>query len=170
MAKPLRISFVCLGNICRSPTAEGVARHLIAERGIDGVEVESAGTSGWHVGDPPDPRSSDAASRRGIPLTSTARQFDAADLGRLDLVVAMDAANLADVRRLADAATAEGVDVPPIRLLREWDPEAGDGDLDVPDPYQGGPAGFEHVLDLVTRSVEALLDDAVAGRLAAARR
>jgi protein-tyrosine phosphatase len=158
------ISFVCLGNICRSPTAEAVARHRIAERGLEGVEVESAGTGHWHVGNPPDARAAQTAARRDIVMEGTARQFHPDDLGRVDLVVAMDRSNLADLQRLADQAAARGIEPPPIRLLREWDPQATGDDRDVPDPYYGGPDGFDHVLDLITRSVDALLDDVVAGR------
>ncbi|MEE8600083.1 low molecular weight protein-tyrosine-phosphatase [Euzebya tangerina] len=155
-----RISFVCLGNICRSPTAEGVARHLLAERDQMDVEVESAGTGAYHVGNPPDRRATEAAADRGIALDGRARKFDPDDFGRLDLVLAMDRANLADLQ----AAAAGVEDPPPIRLLREWDAEAGT-DRDVPDPYYGGADGFEEVLDMVTRSVEQLLDEIDEGRI-----
>lgn len=148
----VRVCFVCLGNICRSPTAEGVARALMADRSIDGVEVDSAGTGAWHVGEPPDARASEAAAQRGIRLTGTARTFQPGDFDVYDLVVAMDRSNLRELQRLSEEAS----DPPPIRLLREWDPMAGD-DLDVPDPYYHG--GFELVLDIITRSVNALLSD-----------
>lgn len=155
-----RVLFVCLGNICRSPTAEGVLRHLIAERGLeDVVEVASAGTGDWHVGDPPDRRSTAAAAARGIALSGAAQQVVRDDFARYDLLVAMDRQNEHDLRRLApdDAARAK------VRLLRAYDPDAvASGDLDVPDPYYGGPGGFEVVLDLVQRACERLLDDLVA--------
>ena len=146
---------MCLGNICRSPTAEGVLRHLLAEQGRDDVVVESAGTGSWHIGSPPDRRSAAAARSRGIVLEGAARQVTGADFADYDLIVAMDRENLRDLRRLApdDAARAK------VRLLREFDPEAvASGDLDVPDPYYGGPDGFEHVLDVVERACRGLLE------------
>ncbi|MFA9269903.1 MAG: low molecular weight protein-tyrosine-phosphatase [Baekduiaceae bacterium] len=142
----MRILFVCLGNICRSPTAEGVMRHLVEEAGIaDRFVLDSAGTGGWHVGDPPDPRSREAARRRGIVVAGAARQVAVTDFHDFDLILAMDRANLRDLRAAAPAdATAE------IRLLREYDENSvGGGDLDVPDPYYGGEDGFDDVLDLV---------------------
>ena len=153
----VRILFVCLGNICRSPTAEGVMRHLLREEGLaDRVELESAGTGGWHVGDPPDARATEAAGRRGIVLDGAARRVTPADFERFDLLVAMDRDNLADLRRLAPDAVAREK----VRLLREFDPaSAGGRDLDVPDPYYGGPRGFDDVLDLVEAACRGLLDE-----------
>lgn len=152
----MRILFVCLGNICRSPTAEGVMRHLVEEEGIvDSLELDSAGTGGWHVGDPPDARSREAARRRGIVVAGAARQVRRSDHTDFDLILAMDRANLRDLRAGAPPdATAE------IRLLREYDENSvGGGDLDVPDPYYGGPDGFDDVLDLVDAACRGLLDD-----------
>jgi protein-tyrosine phosphatase len=149
----VRILFVCLGNICRSPTAEGVMRHLLRERGLEGeVEVASAGTGGWHVGDPPDARSAEAARRRGIALEGAAAQVTAADFARYDLLVAMDRANRRDLLALApdDQARAK------VRLLLD--------DADVPDPYYGGPGGFDDVLDLVSEACERLLDEVLSTR------
>lgn len=156
----LRVAFVCLGNICRSPTAEAVMRHRIAEAGLDGeIEVESSGTGSWHVGGPSDPRARAEARRRGIAMDGRARQFQAADFGRLDLVLAMDHANAADLRALApDDATAAKV-----RLLREFDPAAR-GDLAVPDPYYGGDGGFADVFDMVDTACRGLLEHLRAGR------
>ena len=128
----MRMLFVCLGNICRSPTAEGVMRHLVEEAGVaDAFVLDSAGTGGWHVGDPPDPRSREAARRRGIVVAGAARQVSAADFHDFDLILAMDRANLRDLRAAAPPdGTAE------VRLLREYDENSvGGGDLDVPDPY-----------------------------------
>ena len=153
----MRILFVCLGNICRSPTAEGVMRRLIAEAGLEGeVEVESAGTGGWHVGHPPDDRATSAAAARGIELVGEARRVSARDLDRFDLLIAMDRSNLRELLAVApDEDAAEKV-----RLLREFDPaSAGAPDLDVPDPYYGGDHGFETVLDLVEAACRGLLDD-----------
>ena len=148
-----RVCFVCLGNICRSPTAEAIMEHRLGfeEMGVH-VEVESAGTGSWHAGHPPDERARDEATRRGIPMGGTARQFEADDFVRFDLVMAMDADNAAVLRSLApdDAARAK------VHLLREFDPEAH-GDLDVPDPYFGGQQGFADVFDMVDRSVIALI-------------
>ena len=151
----MRILFVCMGNICRSPTAEGVMRHVLAEEGLeDRIEVDSAGTGGWHVGDPPDSRSTAAARARGIVLDGAARQVRASDFTDFDLLLCADRENLAALRRIAPMGT-EGK----IRLLREFDPHsAGAPDLDVPDPYYGGDEGFEHVLDLVEAACRGLLD------------
>ena len=143
-----------MGNICRSPTAEGVMRALLRERGIADVEVESAGVGDWHVGHGPDERATEAARRRGIVLEGKARQVSPRDFADFDLILAMDRQNLQDLRELApdDAARAK------VRLLREFDPaSAGAPDLDVPDPYYGGPRGFETVLDQVEAACRGLL-------------
>jgi len=153
----VRILFVCLGNICRSPTAEGVMRRLVREQGLEGeIEIDSAGTGAWHVGDPPDPRSTQAARRRGTILEGAARQVTAADFEAFDLLLAMDATNLHELRQRApdEAARAK------VRLLREFDPASADAiDLDVPDPYYGGPRGFDIVLDLVEAACAGLLEE-----------
>ncbi len=151
-----RICFVCLGNICRSPMAEAVCRSKLAERGLDrAVEVASAGTGGWHVGQDADPRALDALAGRGYLLRHRARQFVHEWFADYDLVVALDRSNLAALERLApdDGSRSRLV------LLRQFDPAAVEsGDLDVPDPYYGGSAGFEPVLDLIERACEGLLD------------
>lgn len=155
--KPTRILFVCLGNICRSPLAEAVFRHLARQRGVDELfEVDSAGISAYHSGDPPDARSAATARDRGITLEGRSRKLTAEDLSRFDYVIAMDDENLAGVRELQRHGGAARV-----HLLREWDPE-GHG-LAVPDPYHGGPRGFEEVHDIVERSCSALLDDLLEG-------
>ena len=142
-----RILFVCLGNICRSPTAEGVMRALVAEAGLeDEIEIDSAGTGAWHAGNPPDSRSTAAAARRGITLQGAARQVTAEDFERYDLLLAMDSENLRELRRRAPAGTAGK-----IRLLC--------GDADVPDPYYGGERGFDDVLDQVDAACRTLLDE-----------
>ena len=157
----VRLLFVCMGNICRSPTAEAVMRELVAQAGIaHAVELDSAGTGGWHVGDPPDSRSVAAAARRGIAVGGAARQVTHADFERFDLLLAMDRANARELRARAPHAGASSK----IRLLREFDPAAG-GDLEVPDPYYGGAGGFDLVLDLVDAACRGLLDD-VRARLA----
>jgi protein-tyrosine phosphatase len=150
----IHILFVCLGNICRSPLAESVFRHLARERGVERrFEIDSAGTSGWHVGDPPDARSVATARARGVEVCGASRKLVAEDLRRFDYVVAMDRENLANITRL-QTASGGGARV---HLLREWDPEPGQPD--VPDPYYGGERGFEEVHDIVERSCAALLDD-----------
>jgi protein-tyrosine phosphatase len=153
-----RILFVCLGNICRSPTAEAVMRGLVAEAGLeDEIEIESAGTGDWHVGDAPDPRSVAAAAERGVELTGAARQVDRADFEGYDLLIAMDRSNRDDLRAMALDDEAEAK----VKLLREY----GDGkELDVPDPYYGGEDGFAEVVEIVDRSCRALLDDIRAAR------
>ena len=151
----MRVLFVCMGNICRSPTAEGVMRRLLEDAGLaDRVEVESAGTGGWHIGEPPDERATVAARRRGITLAGAAQQVGPADFRRFDLLIAMDRGNLRELLAIApDEEAAEKV-----RLLREFDPAAS-GDLDVPDPYYGGDRGFETVLDMVEAACRGLLDE-----------
>jgi protein-tyrosine phosphatase len=149
----IRISFVCLGNICRSPTAEAVMRHLVREVGLEGqVQIDSAGTGGWHVGEPRDRRSCEVGQRRGIPLTGRARQFIAQDFARFDHVLAMDGQNLESLLELAPDDVARTK----IRLLRSFDP-ASPPDADVPDPYHGGPRGFDLVFDICEAACRGLL-------------
>ena len=157
MPEPTRILFVCMGNICRSPTAEGVMRHLVREAGLDEeIVIDSAGTGDWHAGDPPDRRATDAARRRGVVLEGAARQITVEDFEAFDLLLAMDRENLAGIRAVAPSPEAAGK----ARLLREFDPgSAGAPDLDVPDPYYGGPQGFETVLDQVEAACRGLLDE-----------
>ncbi len=151
------VLFVCLGNICRSPLAEGVLRHLARERGVeDRIRIDSAGTGAWHVGNPPDPRSAETAARHGIRLEGAARQVHPADAERFDLVLAMDRSNLRDLERLFAGHPHARARV---RLFRDYDPEADDGPADVPDPYYGGPDGFEEVHRMVVRSCAVLLDE-----------
>ena len=151
-----RILFVCLGNICRSPTAEGVMRHLVrAEELEDAIEIDSAGTGGWHAGAPPDERATEAARRRGIVLEGAARQVMPEDFEHYDMLLVADRENERDLRAVAPSDAAREK----IHLLREFDPHtAGAPDLDVPDPYYGGPDGFEDVLDLVEAACRGLLD------------
>jgi protein-tyrosine phosphatase len=146
-SKPVGVLFVCLGNICRSPLAEGVFRHRVAEAGLDAdFRIDSCGTSGYHVGEPPDPGSVQVAGRRGIDLSDQrSRKLVASDLSSFDYVVCMDASNVRNTRRLGDG---------PIQQLREDDPQ---GPGPVPDPWGGGLNGFEEVFAIVDRSCEALL-------------
>ena len=153
----LQVTFVCTGNICRSPMAEKVFVHELERAGLaDRVRVTSAGTGDWHVGSAPDERSTAAAAARGIRLEGAARQVTAGDFGDWDLLIAMDRANQRELERLApdDEARAK------VSLLREYDPlSVAEGDLEVPDPYYGGEDGFEHVLEVVERACRALLDE-----------
>lgn len=139
-----RILFVCMGNICRSPTAEGVFRQRLTAHAPElKVFVDSAGTHAYHIGEPPDPRACRAAERRGVDIMQLrARRIDDADFARFDLILAMDALNRAT---LEDRCAPQYRDR--IRLLLEF--ASGASGLDVPDPYYGGASGFERVLDLV---------------------
>ncbi|NJD18619.1 MAG: low molecular weight phosphotyrosine protein phosphatase [Gemmatimonadetes bacterium] len=148
------VLFVCLGNICRSPLAEGVFRHLVAEAGLaDRFVVESAGTGAWHVGEPADPRSVEVAAAHGVTLNGSARQVVAEDLRAFDVVLAMDRENLAALEEMASATGGTAR----LHLLRSFDP-AADGD-EVPDPYYGGPRGFERVFAMVHSACEGLLSE-----------
>lgn len=155
----MHVLLVCLGNICRSPTAEAALREALLAAGVDHVTVDSAGTGRWHLGEPPDERMRRAAAEEGLTLDGQARQVTAADLTAADLVLAMDRRNLADLRRLAPDADAAAK----IRLFREFDPEAGD-DLDVPDPYYGGPRGFANVVEICRRTARGVVSHLVAQR------
>ncbi|GLZ85454.1 phosphotyrosine protein phosphatase [Metapseudomonas resinovorans] len=154
----MRVLFVCLGNICRSPTAEGVLRHKLREAGLaERVQVDSAGTGDWHVGKAPDARTRVAAQRRGYDLSKQrARQVARGDFGDFDLILAMDENNLANLRRLRPGDSSSELDL----FLRRYQLELDE----VPDPYYGGEEGFEQVLDLVERACEALIVE-IKGRL-----
>jgi protein-tyrosine phosphatase len=145
-----RVLFVCLGNICRSPLAEGVFLHLVQEAGLgDRYEVDSAGTSAYHSGERADPRSRAVAERHGIDLPSRARAVRHDDYVAFDVIVAMDGENERNLRRDCPGEHQEK-----IRRMRAWDPE---GDGDVPDPYYGGDRGFDTVYAMVERSCRSLL-------------
>ncbi|HEY7767059.1 low molecular weight protein-tyrosine-phosphatase [Longimicrobium sp.] len=152
----IRVLFVCMGNICRSPLAEAVFRHLVRERGLeDRFVIDSAGTSGYHRGAAPDRRSTETAKRRGIELTGSSRQLVAADLRRFDYVIAMDAENMQGIQLLRERSPGTAT----VGRLRDWDPDPGHGD--VPDPYYGGARGFDDVHDIVERATAGLLDHIV---------
>lgn len=149
----IRVCFVCLGNICRSPTAEGIMAALVDEAGLaHAIAVDSAGTGAYHVGEPPDARARATARARGVMLGGKAAHFTARDFARFDYVVAMDESNRADLLALArdDGQRAK------VHLLRSFDPgslpEAG-----VPDPYYGGPDGFDEVFDICLAGCRGLL-------------
>ncbi|SEO52695.1 low molecular weight protein-tyrosine-phosphatase [Aquisalimonas asiatica] len=151
-ARHLKVLFVCLGNICRSPSAEGVFRHMLAEQGLDHViETDSAGTHAYHVGNPPDQRSQIAARKRGVDIGDLrARQVNRSDFEYFDYVLAMDRSNLEIL--LAEAPERYRSKV---RLFLEYASDAEEDE--VPDPYYGGDRGFEHVLDLIGEASSGLL-------------
>lgn len=150
----IRVLFVCLGNICRSPMAEGVFRQRVAERGLaDRIEIDSAGTHAYHIDEPPDPRAQATVRRIGIDISGLrGRQARASDLKYYDYVLAMDRENLENLRALA----APG-DESRIRLFLEY--ARVSKEREVPDPYAGGQSGFEHVLALIEDACEGLLQD-----------
>jgi protein-tyrosine phosphatase len=149
----VRLCFVCLGNICRSPTAEGVMAHLLQLEGLErSVEVDSAGTAAYHVGERPDRRTIATAKLHGVELPSRARQFQREDFARFDLVLAMDTHNRDDLLRLAPDEPARAK----VLLLRDFEPSAGP-DASVPDPYYGDQAGFEEVFTICERACTGLL-------------
>ena len=148
----VKVLFVCMGNICRSPTAQGVFERLVEQTGLlQHIEIDSAGTHAYHIGHPPDPRAQAAAMRRGVDLSpQRARRVEAADFERFDYILAMDRDNIQHLE----------ADCPPqhahkLRLFLDFAPELHNNE--VPDPYYGGPSGFEQVLDLVETGSEGLL-------------
>ena len=150
----LRLCFVCLGNICRSPIGEGVMRHLLAGAGLtDQVEVDSAGTAGYHAGEPPDARARAAGRRLGIEVAGRARQFTRADFERFDYVLAMDRSNFDDLAELA----RDPVLRKRLHLLRGFDPTSLPG-ASVPDPYYGGDEDFDDVVRICLAACKPLLD------------
>lgn len=152
MAK-IKVLMVCLGNICRSPTAHGVLAHRIAQLGLEHlIEVDSAGTSAWHIDEAPDARSQAVAKKRGYDLSEQrGRQVSPEDFESFDFILAMDRENLHNLRRICPAGFSG-------HLGLFLDFGTGGQGLEVPDPYHGGPAGFDRVLDLVEDAVDGLLN------------
>ena len=149
----MKVLFVCLGNICRSPTAEGVFRHYVEQAGLsDKITIDSAGTAEWHIGKAPDPRTVAAAAKRGYDLSPLrGRQAQAEDFAKFDLILAMDKSNLRNLQAIQPAdAKAE---------LALYLPRFGISPDEVPDPYYGGEDGFELVLDMLEQASEVLLDE-----------
>jgi protein-tyrosine phosphatase len=153
---PYRLLFVCLGNICRSPSAENIMNHLIREAGLEQeIVCDSAGTSGYHIGSPPDRRMTAAAARRGIELVGAARQFERSDFEKFDMILAMDRDNYEGICSVDRAGKSRDkvhlmCDFCTKHTLRE-----------VPDPYYGGEEGFNQVLDLLLDACQGLLDHIV---------
>ena len=160
----MRLLFVCLGNICRSPTAEGVMRSIVEREGLeDQIDLDSAGTGAWHIGSSPDDRARRTAAGRGIDLAGRARQVRPEDFESFGLVLAMDREN----ERLLKALARDEQERSKVRLLREFDPASvATGELEVPDPYYGAHGGFEEVLDLVQAACEGLLGEIRSGAVA----
>lgn len=150
----VRVLFVCLGNICRSPTAEGVFRALVESEGLAGqIEIDSAGTHAYHIGEGPDPRSQEAAARRGIDLSSLrGRRATVVDIEEFDYVLAMDQENYANLMQLAPVQLESRVS-----LLMKFAPKRSEDE--VPDPYFGGEGGFDRVLDMIEDAARGLLAD-----------
>ncbi|MFF0552108.1 low molecular weight protein-tyrosine-phosphatase [Streptomyces sp. NPDC004311] len=149
-----RVCFVCTGNICRSPMAESVFRAHVADAGLDAlVEVDSAGTGGWHEGDGADPRAVSVLEAAGYEQDHRARRFRSSWFEGLDLVIALDSGHLRDLRALAPTPQ----DAAKVRLLRSYDPSATAAEADVPDPYYGSLEGFEECLELVEAASPGLL-------------
>lgn len=148
-----KLLFVCLGNICRSPAAEGVMKAAARRHGLS-LTIDSAGTGDYHIGDLPDPRMRRAAARRGITLDHRCRQVTEADFDRFDLIIGMDASNIANLKRIAPTVEAMGKIAPISRWL-----DPADGYDHVPDPYYEGSEGFELVLDLLEKACERMCLD-----------
>lgn len=150
----IKVLFVCLGNICRSPSADGILRKKVADLGLqDKILVDSAGTANWHTGKQPDERSIEHALKRGYDLTPLrARQVQPEDFTTFDYVLAMDAENLANLR----AITPSNAHTEARLFLQAYGQSA---EIEVPDPYYGGDAGFEHVLDLLEQACDSLLNE-----------
>lgn len=156
-SRPYRIATVCLGNICRSPMAEVVLTAALEDAGLaDRVEVDSSGTGGWHIGDPMDDRAAATLYAHGYdPTRHRAQSFDATWYDEHDLILTMDDSNYRDV--VASAPTP--ADAERVRMFRAYDPEATEDDAEVPDPWFGGPEGFEGVLATIERTTKSLVDD-----------
>jgi protein-tyrosine phosphatase len=157
---PYRITVVCLGNICRSPIGEAVLRARLAEAGLaDRVHVDSAGTGDWHLGHPADPRALATLDAHGYPHDHVARQIGPQWMDGIDLLLAMDEANYADLQRMTAGAAAP----PELRMMRSFDPALAHlpephPDLAVPDPYYGGPEGFDEVLLMIEQAADGIVD------------
>ena len=154
MNSTVEICFVCLGNICRSPLAQGVFETLVKEEGLqDRIIISSAGVGNWHVGNSPDPRMQQTAHEHGIQLNSRARQFQDSDFKQMDLVLAMDHSNLSALEQMRPSKEIEDK----LFLFRSFDSQHNN-DLDVPDPYYGGDKGFETVYQIVERTCPKVLE------------
>ena len=154
MQKKTSVLFVCIGNICRSPTAEGIFQSLVAKAGLsDQIMIDSAGMSGYHIGERAHKTSRETAGKRGYDLTSRARQFTKEDFLKFDYILPMDESNIPQLELLAPSEEDKKKIIPFIQLAKSYPQYA-----DVPDPYYGGPSGFEHVLDICEEGCRSLLE------------
>ena len=153
-SNPIRLCFVCLGNICRSPTAEGIMLHLVEKHDLgEHMHIDSAGTGAWHAGEGADPRSFDKAKERGVHLPSIARQFVREDFERFDFILAMDQSNYSNILTLAPHDDAKAR----VYMFRSFDPDSS-AEASVPDPYHGGAKGFDEVFDICEAACLGLLE------------
>ena len=156
ISHPFKIVFVCLGNICRSPTAEGIFSHKVRERGLElYFYIDSAGTAAYHVGEPANSKSQFTANKYGVYLLSRARLFEYEDLKEFDFIIAMDRSNLKNI----SAMDRNSIFREKLYMMRQFDPSPDDEN--VPDPYYGGMHGFERVYEIVERSCDQLLNELV---------
>jgi protein-tyrosine phosphatase len=160
----VKLLFVCLGNICRSPSAEGIMNHLIAEAGLEGkIICDSAGTSGYHICEPPDPRMTAAARRQHIPLIGSSRKVESADFEQFDLILAMDRDNYQTLLNRDRTGRYHHK----VRLMCDFCEKFSE--TEIPDPYYGGPNGFDHVIDLLLDACSGLLTHITRDLLSASR-
>ena len=153
-ANPYKLCFVCLGNICRSPTVEGLFIHRVREAGLENYfYIDSAGTAAYHVGEGANSKSQATANKHGVHLPSRARKLEYADLEEFDLILAMDSENFQNISQL----DRKGKFGDKIKMMRDFDPNPDDGN--VPDPYYGGMQGFENVFQILDRSSKELLSE-----------
>jgi protein-tyrosine phosphatase len=151
--KKINVLFVCLGNICRSPLAEAIFKNKIRSRGLDAlIEADSCGTSNYHIGGSPDPRTIDNAVKNGITIEHSGRQLCDADLKNFDFILAMDKSNYQNILRLPESKSVAHK----VQLMRDFDPQHKGGE--VPDPYHGGEKGFQEVFDILDRSMDSFID------------
>jgi protein-tyrosine phosphatase len=161
--KKIRVLFVCLGNICRSPLAEAIFKNKVKEKGLDEyIEADSCGTSNYHIGGSPDPRTLANASSNGIIIEHCGRQLDKTDLEDFDFILAMDSSNYHNILKLSNSHELSAK----VRMMREFDP-LGNGD--VPDPYHGGEKGFQEVFDILNRSLGKFIIDLEKNELSASK-
>lgn len=162
--RPYRVTVVCLGNICRSPMGEAVLRERVAAAGLDEVvSVDSAGTGDWHLGHPADPRARETLTAAGYPLDHAARQITPDWMGDIDLLLAMDQANYADLAAMLETSGLADADRPALRMFRSYDPDLAHlpephPDLAVPDPYFGDADGFSDSLRMIEKAADGIVD------------
>jgi protein-tyrosine phosphatase len=148
----VKVLFVCLGNICRSPLAEAIFKHKISERGLDKfIEADSCGTSNYHIGDQPDPRTIANAKQNGVAINHCGRQFCEEDFKKFDYILAMDKSNYNNILRLPSSSQFSTK----VKMMRDFDPVAKG---EVPDPYYGGEKGFQEVFDILSRSIDKFVE------------